>query len=272
MILLFIDRLGVRNIWRHYGRAGAEEAFRRFEKLIAEAIEPEAPFSVLSGVVESDAAAVTCSDIGVATRIARRAFLSAFLSGESSAESRVWLRGVIVPQEDELNLFQSTTNKCGHSQLKIARFSGPLLDAIALEKCGFKGMRVLVKGGLGLEKRDFARHAHVILAEEEGKKRFTPFRKIHGLGYPGPLPAGYRDFLWMSCSDESEWEHLKGVMVRRLRWSAGDPPEFEQAAATQSVFHECGNMIGSIKNSKNNLRGDKRRKLGLNKIHKPTSR
>jgi hypothetical protein len=81
-------------------------------------------------------------------------------------------------------------------------------------------------------------------------KRFAPFRKLKSLAYPGRIGSGHWDFLWMICSTKEEWERMKRLMVARLTWSANDPEEFAQAAATQVAFDECGSFIRNVRDSK----------------------
>ena len=245
MVLLFIDMMGIRYRWRTEGRTGVQHAFEVFSRLIRKTLAEQTRDSVVAGGVESDSAALICSDIGSASKIAKGVFCSAFLSARTPSDPRIWLRGVIVPAGEEVDLRWDEPLAQDHPEVIVAKYSSPLLNAIAVEKCGFKGMRVLVTGGPELGERTRSRQVNLRL--DESSKHFRPFRKIQGLGYPGRLPNGYTDFLWMACESEEEWAKMKGTMVQRLKWSAGNQDELVHAAATQAVFHHCGAFLRSVK-------------------------
>lgn len=247
MVLLFIDMMGVRYRWRTEGRTGVQDAFEVFNQLIRKALGKETRDSVVAGGVESDSAALICLDIGAASKIAKEVFCSAFLSARKPSDPRIWLRGVIVPAGEKVDLRWDEQLAQNHPEVMVAKYSSPLLDAIAVEKCGFKGMRVIVTGGRELGHRTRLRQVNLRLGESS--KRFCPFRRIEGLGYPGRLPNGYTDFLWMACESEEEWARMKGTMVQRLKWSAENGDELIHAAATQAVFHHCGAFVRSVQGS-----------------------
>jgi hypothetical protein len=248
VVLLFIDMMGVRYRWRTEGRTGAQHAFDIFSHLIRKTLAEQTRDSVVAGGVESDSAALICSDLGAASKIARELFCSAFLIARTPSAPRIWLRGVIVHAGEEVNLRWDEPLAQGQPQVTMSKYSSPLLDAIAIEKCGFKGMRVLLTGGPELGEKTRFRQVNLRLGE--GTKRFCPFRRIQGLGYPGRLPNGYADFLWMACESEEEWAKMKATMVQRLKWAAGNQDEVAHAAATQVVFHHCGAFLQSVKQSK----------------------
>lgn len=76
---------------------------------------------------------------------------------------------------------------------------------------------------------------------------FIPFRRLRHASYPDVQIYKLVDFLWMATESDDEWAEVSMDMTYRLRYSASDPEEFSQAAATQVVFHECGAIRQSIK-------------------------
>jgi len=161
----------------------------------------------------------------------------------------VWLRGVIVPCPDWKNLRTATNLTTRLPTLTTTNYSQSLLNAIALEKSGFKGMRIVV-GGKGMTMGMLEKKVTRLPHHNVTGKNPEPFRRMVGLGYPGIKETGYRDFLWMTCASAEEWNNLKGIMVQRLRASAGNPEEFLHAAATQTAFYECGAKFKAVQESK----------------------
>ena len=186
MVLLFIDMMGVRYRWLTEGRKGVQHAFKVFSQLIRKALAEQTRDSVVAGGVESDPAALICTDLSTASKIAKGVFWSAFLSARTPSDPRIWLRGVIVPAGEDVDLRWNEPLTHGQPEVMVAKYSSSLLDAIAVEKCGFKGMRVLLTGGPELGEKTRFRQVNLRLGE--GSKRFCPFRRIQGLGYPGSLP------------------------------------------------------------------------------------
>lgn len=237
--LLFVDMLGVKSRWHQDGRVGAEAAFSEFEGLVVQVVKDHAAGDVLAGTIESDAAALVCSSQHVAVTIGKELFRQAFSIVTSGNHKRPWLRGAILPYSGGLSLRVQRKTAVGNISASV--YEGSLLDAIAVEKAGFKGMRLLVASVLV---NDSLRGAHSLMLDN-GKLLHSFKRTTHG-GYPGRLNDGYEDLFWMATADPDEWKSLRWTMARRLRWAAKDPDEFMQAAATQVLFHEYTAILGSL--------------------------
>lgn len=235
-VLLYFDLLGARARWREGGAVAAKDAFDSFASLMIWAAKPFAA-DVQIGATETDAAAFVCATTSVALRIARKAFVAAFLRGPTAAGPRTWLRGSLVPWHgSELRQVRSSTVEA----IKIWTFSPSLLDAVAIEKSGFKGMRLLMRSGLVTPalRREFRLQEH--------HQSIIPFRRLKHSGYPQVADGDLLDFMWMMSNDSEERSTLNYRMALRLRESTSDPEEFAQAAATQVVFHEAAAIHASV--------------------------
>lgn len=236
MPLLFVDMLGVKARWVKGGRAAAEDAFQKFWRLIAFALRDEDSDSVTLGLLESDSAAIDCKTIAVALRIAKKLYHAAFIQTHQDDQKRLWLRGVILNRTSDGPLRTPSTFKADLG-VDLMIYSGDLLDAITIEKCGFKGMRILIDQNLITQAlRDSYKN-------DNGELFFVPFAKLRHSQYPNRVSEGYSDFLWMATVDEEEKKKLDMIMALRLRHASKDSEESLQAAATQVVFHEVTAML-----------------------------
>jgi hypothetical protein len=240
MVIAFIDMLGTKAKWHEGGREGAQAAFDRFRDVVRTALESVKPHAVKSGAIESDSCALVFRDAASAITVAKAAYLAAFRSARSRQDERLWLRGAVV-DASRVDALRARKRLSGAMpQVERFEYNPDLLDAIAVEKSGFKGMRLLL-------------HAKLVTPElcdafriEVGKRVLMPFRKLDNSIYPGRLGDDYQDFLWMADADEAEWEANRLLMASRLRWSSRNQEEFVHAAATQVVFHECTAILSSL--------------------------
>jgi hypothetical protein len=239
MPLFFVDLLGVKAQWVKGGKEAAKEAFQDFWNLIAYAVAEESSETISLGLVESDAAAIDCRDTETALRVAKRLYLKAFLKTHRHEERRPWLRGVIIPRTSEEPLRRPANFK-DQLGIDLMIYSEDLLEAINVERCGFKGMRIIVADELITEK--IRRDSRLMV----GEMAFVPFKRLRHSGYPNRIVTDYRDFLWMTAATGEEKKHLDRIMALRLRHAAKDPEESMQAAATQVVFHEVTAIMGDL--------------------------
>jgi hypothetical protein len=235
---LFVDLLGVRARWHDQGRAGAETAFKTLEDLVVSAVAEQGGGAVLAGAIESDAAAIVCSSQHAAVCIGVALYRAAFSVATSGRFARPWLRGVIVPYSGNVTL--KTEQPVGAANLRVTAFEGGLLDAVAVEKAGYKGMRLLIDSSLV---NATLRGAHCLHLPDS--TLLHVFKRLTNSPYPGRLSPGYDDIFWMA-SLADEWQRLQWTMGRRLRFAAKDSEEFLHAAATQLLFLEYGAILGSL--------------------------
>ena len=247
-VIFFIDMLGARRRWQHGGVDEATPAFYRFKRLVNTSSRRAPGGEILDGLIETDAAMLVCRSTIEAVKIAQRLYLGAFASRMHPKANRDWYRGCIVPHENGEFLRSGDILREPVQEVFAFRYSKSALEAVSVEKSGFKGMRLLVKNEL-------------IDAEVEvqskipfGSRTFIPFRKLKYSYYPPRVAEQYTDFLWMACQSDSEWHDLMLRMTSRLRYAALDQEELVQAAATQVLFHECAavrqSVVGRAKRAK----------------------
>lgn len=237
--LLYVDLLGVRARWNQDGRSGAVEAFTQFERLVTGALRSRVGGEPISAAMESDAAAFLCASQHDAVCIGKALYLDTFRVFDRRKHGRPWLRGAIVSYSGETQLRHERAT--GVSGLSVTDYAPGLLEAISVEKAGYKGMRLLVEDDLVT---DTLRGAHCE-ALSNGQKIHV-FRQMTHSNYPGRLSKGWQDVLWMATADSREWQERQRLMARRLRYAAKDADEFLQAAATQVLFHECDAIVGTL--------------------------
>lgn len=233
--------LGVRARWHAGGRESAERAFFSFRSVILQAIQTQKRGKIIQGGIEADSAAIICTSLGTAINIGRNAFRFAFCTAKKSRDERMWLRGVIVPagEIDKLRVEQPLED---FEQILISDYSPSLLEAISAEKSGFKGMRLLVGGGIT---NSMLLKTHRLKIFD---KSICPMIRLRSPSYPSRLKEGYRDILWMASETETQWDEMKSHMQNRLRWAASNADELMHAAITHVVFNRCGIFLGAIKN------------------------
>jgi hypothetical protein len=240
MPLLFVDMLGVKARWQAGGRQAAEAAFQHFWGLIGYAVREESPETVSTGILESDSFAIDCKSTSVGLRIAKRLYRAAFIRTLEKRDDRTWIRGVLLNRTGNGSLRRLTRFKTD-APIDLALYAGDLLDTIAIEKSGFRGMRLLidetlVTGPLREECR-LVRDTYY----------FVPFAKLRHSLYPKALASKFYDYLWMATLDDEEKADLDAVMAHRLRFASKNSEESLHAAATQVMFHEVTAMLINVR-------------------------
>ncbi len=239
-VILFIDMLGARKRWHNGGVSEAMPAFYRFKRLVNIAARRAPAGEVLGGVIETDAAMLVCRSIVGAARIAQRLYLEAFANRMNPMTNRDWYRGCIVPHADDEFIRTGDPLRMPVQKVMAFRYSKSALEAVSVEKSGFKGMRLLIK----LELIDA--NIEMQMKIPFGTHTLIPFRKLNYSYYPPRVAEEYTDFLWMACQSNVDWHNLTLHMTSRLRYAARDQEELTQAAATQIVFHECAAIRQSV--------------------------
>lgn len=239
--LLLVDLLGVRARWLTAGRAGIEFAFRHWNTLICKSLAHVPVNAIQAGLIETDAVALLFEKPSEAIDCGVRLFRLAYTSRVQESGERFWLRGVITDASTMTTIRTVSPLPGVASHIEAASYSHEVLDAIAAEKSGFKGMRLLVE--LSLLSPETKRAISLDL----GGRRIPRTRLLSLSTYPSRLSSTFCDVLWMATSNEEEWTALKALTARRLAYSAKHSDEFVHAAATQVVFHECGAMFGKAR-------------------------
>ncbi len=234
-VLLFVDLLGAKARWHVGGRVAAQRAFKTLETIVVRAIEQYDGDAPLGGFIETDSAALVFESLPIAVPFAQRLFVDTFVAPKSYSDERLWLRGVIVPYRGNLKFRHRVRQSVLPPSIQVTRLENSVLDAVAAEKAGFRGMRVLIGGGRGTGRamRDAA--AERLRA---GNRLPQPFLRLRTPQYPSRLVRGrFCDFFWMGSNDRDQIRLLNDAMANRLRWGSGNAEEFVQAAATQVVFN-----------------------------------
>jgi hypothetical protein len=239
MVLIFIDQLGTKAKWLSGGKEAASKSFQQFIQMAASSMKSTDPNEIETGAIETDSFVLVVKSIDTALEISKEFYRRAF---ELTDDGRVWLRGAIIPIEkkDEEELRRQTHLRAPLEKIKLFLYNEDLLEAIQIEKSGFRGMRLVV-------------HKSLVSTETRRKWRipietsnFIPFAKLKSSRYPDRIDGNFVDFLWMACPESRDNSTLENLMSLRLRLAAQSTEEFLQAAATQVVFHECKAIMGSI--------------------------
>jgi hypothetical protein len=252
MVVAFIDLLGVRARWHAGGRASAEAAFGRLEGLVGETLTRLAPKSLRDGAIETDSAAVVFGSTEDALAFIRDLFSTAFVTPRRVKDERLWIRGTVTGIQSR-GALRRPAQLSGQPKVSVYRLDAGLLDAIAVEKSGFKGMRIVV------EEKLLTQAVRERFRVRAGNRELVPFKSLTNSVYPRRIAHVYEDFLWMARTEEAEWRRLKRSMSDRLRWSAQDSEEFLQAASTQVVFNETVAIFRSLESPR------KRRRAGVSR-------
>jgi hypothetical protein len=239
--LFFCDLLGARAQWRHSGADGVLSLCERFNAVLAKTLLlAEVLHDLQDGLVESDSAAFIFRTRYSAVHFATSLYQKVFIGTSRVGIQRLfWLRGILRPYDSAEPLRAS--HPLSHHAPAVARFSYslPLLHAIAAEKSGFKGMRLLVHESLvQMDDR---------LAKRIGQHASRFFRRLKWSGYPAQADC-YQDALWMLAEMDFNPADFRTKLMLRLKWAAKDQEEFLQAAATQVVFNEAFAMAHSAGN------------------------
>lgn len=238
MNIVYLDLLGTKKKWEKGGRIAVEAAFDRFEQAVYRGLAQVGGAGIREGGIEGDSAAFVCLDPLEALRLTQAIFSYAFSTPNPEDElNRIWIRGSIVAASTGAPLRTAAPMPGPMGHLSTYRFSPEFLDAISVERSGFKGMRVLVDDRLVTE---LVRAAVRIPVRG---RNLIPLKRLTHSDYRVP---GYQDWLWMLPADDAAWQRLRLEMATRLRWSSRDADEFVHAAATQVVFNECDAILASI--------------------------
>jgi hypothetical protein len=238
--ILFVDMLGGRRRWQTGGIAEAVKSFNDFTRLVVSVARKEAQNSILGGGIETDSAMLVFEDLVSAVTVAGALYRRAFSAALNANASRLWLRGCIVAGDGDTAVRRETRIHEPLGQLSVYTYTAAALEAISVEKSGYKGMRLIVQKDL------ISRDVSSDLRLSFGTHSMLTFTTLRYSAYPTGREGEFSDFLWMAAKDDEEWFRLNLQMMSRLRYASRDTEEAAQAAATQVAFHEVAAIRQSV--------------------------
>jgi hypothetical protein len=241
--LLFIDLLGVQKIWRFGGAHGVKSRIAEFNDFVttqvsflARDVHRDAEYTV---ILTGDSVSIMCQDHLQAMQIGIHLFEQAFYASDRYS-SPLWIRGVIAPWSNQYLPFNTKPIKAKGIQIGTQyEMEDDYLHSLALEKSGFRGMRLivdetLIEGGQATER-----------TWSEFKRALRLVCRLRGNTYPQGAP--FSDILWMA-TDETRYSHFKGIMASRFKRSTADSDEFVQASWTRATFDQVDSLVWACKN------------------------
>lgn len=145
--LLFFDVLGIKALWQQRGVDRVKRRYRFLDTIVTQSLEflsSKTRIGLIDGEIDSDSVALVFKRPADAVLAGIAIWLRAFERNERANEdAKLYLRGVIVGTEPNAILRQPVRIK--KFSVRRTDYSNTLLDAIAIEKSGFKGMRLLIE-------------------------------------------------------------------------------------------------------------------------------
>jgi hypothetical protein len=237
--IVFIDLLGVQKMWRQGGAQAVKGRIEEFNQFVNEQVNylprelhREGEYTI---ILAGDSASILCQDFEQAIGIGVHLFVQAFYA-TNRMPNPFWLRGAISLWHNQyLTLNSSPLHAKGLQIGTKYVMEDDYLTALALEKSGFRGMRLVVDRGLLVD---------------GGRGYQRDWQNLQRpLGYVTRLrqctyPAGeqYADVLWMTESSE-KYSQLKGIMASRYKQSTRDTDEFTQASWTRVTFDQVESLV-----------------------------
>lgn len=236
--ILYVDLLGVQKMWLRGGAPAVRDRIGEFNRFVMDQVNylpghlhRDGDYTV---ILSGDSVAVTCQDYGQAIGIGAHLFSQAFYAKDVSHP--FWLRGAISGWSNQYLPVNTVPIKAKELQVGTRYDSEyDFLLVLALEKSGFKGMRLILDSSvLPSDGRDVQR---------SWSGFYRPLRIITRLKectYPEGRP--YADVLWMA-DDQVRYGHFQGIMAKRFKESTHDPEELMQAAWTRAVFDQVASLV-----------------------------
>jgi hypothetical protein len=241
--LLFIDLLGVQTMWRVGGAPAVKARIAEFHDFVTTQasflptdVHRDAEYTV---ILTSDSVSIMCQDHVQAYQIGMHLFEQAFFASDRYS-SPFWIRGVISPWSNQYLPFNTKPIKAKDIQVGTQyEMEDDYLNALALEKSGFKGMRLIIDETL-------------IQASAITERKWTNFKRplriicrLRENTYPHGAPYAY--ILWMANS-ESRYSHIQGIMENRFKRATANAEELVQASWTRATFDQVATLIWSCSN------------------------
>ncbi|WP_457674019.1 hypothetical protein [Thiolapillus sp.] len=245
--ILFIDLLGVQKMWKQGGANAVKERIEQFNEFIVEqtnylpsSVHRDAEYTLL---LSGDSASFMCQDYQQAIEMGIHFFQQAFYATGRYGKA-LWLRGAISQWGNQY--FPFNTEPIQSKDIQVGTkyvLEDDYLGVLALEKSGFRGMRLIIdKALLSCFGRSFTRrwegfHSDIGIV--------TTLREC-----TYPREGDFADIIWMAGATQERYDHLKGIMSSRFKGSVHDVDEFAQASWTRVVFDQVDSIIWSCKNRK----------------------
>jgi hypothetical protein len=244
--ILYIDLLGVQKLWASGGADEVRHRLVEFNEFITDQItflsadlHREGDYTV---VLAGDSVSVICEDFRQAIGIGTHLFTQAFYDTKKR-DRPLWFRGAIGGWHNQyLTVNTKPITARGIHVGTQYQMENDYLGVLALEKSGFKGMRLLVSRRV-IDDRDPEYQRDWPCPDSENSLGIVT--RLHECTYP---EDEYADVLWMADA-EQHYRNLKKIMASRFKKATFDPDELVQAAWTRAVFDQVDSLIWSVQSS-----------------------
>jgi hypothetical protein len=237
--ILYIDLLGVQRMWMQGGAYAVKNRVEEFHEFVTEQLEWLSHDLHRDGeytaILSGDSVAVTCQDFDQAIGIGIHLFSQAFYASDRTS-SPFWFRGAISRWSNQYLTVNTVPITAKGLQIGTRYVTeDQFLAALALEKSGYRGMRLIVDSSLLQD------HGRCHTRQWEGLRRelriITPLKDC-----PYPDGRDFADVLWMADRPD-RLDDLNGIMTKRFKRATRDPHEFVQASWTRVVFDQVNTLV-----------------------------
>jgi len=247
--ILLVDLLGVQKMWQQGGATKVKARIEEFNEFVLNKINYLPSELHRDGeytlILSGDSFVVTCNDIDQAVGIGIHMFTQAFYESDN-ASSPFWLRGAISSWKNQYLVMNTVQVSAKGLQIGTRYVSeDDYLNVLALEKSGFKGMRLIVDRKL----LPSYGTAYTKLWSGFTKPLYLTCR-LEQCSYPMDTAGSqFVDILWMA-EKEDRFNSLRNIMAKRFKNTTRDPDEFVQAAWTRATFDQVDSLVWSCRATK----------------------
>lgn len=237
--ILYIDLLGVQKKWSDGGARAVKNRITEFHEFVLHQfnylpsdLHRDGDYTVL---LSGDSVSVLCIDPEQAVGIGSHLFMQAFYATNRTSQP-FWLRGAISAWNNQNLTVNSERVQAKEMNIGTAYVSeDDYLAVLALEKSGFKGMRLILS-------RDLLRHSTSDFSRDwpSADRPLFYVSRLRECNYP--TGEEYADVLWMT-ETEDRYNDLKNIMASRFKKCTGNNDEFLQASWTRVVFDQVDTLI-----------------------------
>lgn len=205
-------------------------------EFLPDALHAEGEYTV---ILQGDSVSIMCKDCNQAIGIGSHIFTQAFYD-TNKRKQPFWLRGAIARWSNQYLPINTSPIKSKNMQIGTKHIhEDDFLAVLALEKAGFRGMRIVInKDLLECGGHSFQHHW------DNYAKTIGYIVTLKECTYPHG--SNYADVLWMT-PNEKQYKHLHGIMATRFKNSTFTPAEFEQASWTRAVFDQVDSIVWGTK-------------------------